>query len=69
MTVGEIKKNEAKITSFASRMDSMDMSKKGRKVMRLVNDDKLDEAVYLWFSQKRSQDMPVSGPVLCEKAA
>ena len=46
----------------------MDMSKKGRKVMRLADDDKLDEAVYLWFTQKRSQDMPVSGPVLWEKA-
>ena len=44
------------------------MSKKGRKVMHLANDDKLDEAVYQWFVQKRSQNMPVNGPVLCEKA-
>ena len=68
-TVGDIRKNEAKIRSFASTMDSMAMNKKVRKVMRLAYDDRLDEAVYLWFTQKRSQDIPVSGPVLCEKAA
>ena len=50
-------------------MESMAISKKGRKVMHLADDDKLDEAVYLWFVQKRTQDMPVSGSILCEKAA
>ena len=44
--VGDIKRDEAKICAFASTMGSMAMSKKGRKVMRLANDDKLDEAVY-----------------------
>ena len=39
-----------------------------RKIMRMAADDKLDEALYLWFVQKRSQGMPVSGPVLSEKA-
>ena len=36
--------------------------------MRLADDDKLDEAVCLWVVQKRTQNMPVSGPILCEKA-
>ena len=36
--------------------------------MRLANDEKLDEAVYLWFIQKRSLGIPVSGVVLSEKA-
>ena len=36
--------------------------------MRLAHDDKLDQALFLWFVQKRSQNLPVSGPVLCEKA-
>lgn len=69
MTVGDIKKKEAKIRPFASTMDSMDISKKGCMVQRLADDDKLDETVYLWFTQKLSQDMLVSRPVLCEKAA
>ena len=67
-TLGFIKRDEAKIRSFASSMESMTISIKGRKVMRLASDEKLDEAVYQWFVQKRSVDMPVSGPVLCEKA-
>ena len=68
-TVGDIKKNEASIRSFASSMENMAMNKKGRKVMHLANDHELDEAVYQWFIQKRSQDMPVSGPVLSCAAA
>ena len=67
-TVANIKKNEEKIRNFATTMDSLAMSKK-RKVMRLADDDKLDQALFLWFVQKRSQNLPVSGPVLCEKAA
>ena len=67
-TVSDIKKNEEKIRNFATTMDSLAMSKK-RKVMRLADDDKLDQALFLWFVQKRSQNLPISGPVLCEKAA
>ena len=36
--------------------------------MRLADDEKLDKAVYLWFIQKRSQDMHISGGIVCEKA-
>ena len=68
-TVGDLKKSEDKIRSFALTMENTAISTKGRKVMRICDDDKLDEAVYLWFVQKRSQDMPVSGPILCEKAS
>ena len=58
-TIGDIKRNDTTIRAFVSTMDNMAMSKKGRKVMRLASDDKLDEAVYQWFVQKRSQDMPL----------
>ena len=37
--------------------------------MRLADDDKLDEAASVWFVQKRTQDIPVSGPILCVRAA
>ena len=67
--MGDIKTFEAKIRSFASTIDSMGMSKKGHQIMQLADNDKLDEAVYLWFTQKQSQDKPVSEPVLYEKAA
>ena len=67
-TIGDFKKAEDKLRSFAATMENLDVSSKKRKVMRLAKDDRLDEALYLWFIQKRSQDMPVSGPILCEKA-
>ena len=28
----------------------------------------LDEALYIWFAQKRSQGVPISGPILTSKA-
>ena len=36
--------------------------------MRLAKDEKLDQALYLWFAQKRGIGMPISGTILCEKA-
>ena len=38
-TVGNIKKNEAKLRSFTSTMDNTAMNKKGRRVMRLTDND------------------------------
>ena len=67
-TVADIKKNEAKIREFVATMDSLSMSVKERKIMRLADDEKLDEAVYLCFIQKRSLGIPVSGVILSEKA-
>ncbi|KAI4455112.1 modular serine protease [Holotrichia oblita] len=36
--------------------------------MKKPQDEKLQDAVYLWFIQKRSQGESISGPLLCEKA-
>ena len=49
-TVGEIKKDEAKIRSSASTMDGMAMRKKGRKVMHLNNDDMKNNAKLRLFT-------------------
>lgn len=49
-------------------MDTLSVSVKERKIMRLADDEKLDEAVYLWFIQKRSLGIPVTGVVLSEMA-
>lgn len=66
-TVSDIKKNQKKIISFKTGMIEMGMSRKA-KVMRLADNDKLDQAVYVWFKQKRMDGVPVTGPMLCEKA-
>ena len=66
-TVGDTKKNEDEIRLFALTMESMAISKKGQKVMHLADVDKLDEAVYFWFVQKRIQDIPIGGPSFVRK--
>ena len=67
-TVFDIKNNKDKIRNFVGTMDSLAMSKEC-KVMRLADDEQLDRALFIWFMQKRSQDFPVSGAILSEKAA
>ena len=49
--ISDIKKSEEKLKSYASTMESLSMSLKTRKVMHLADDEKLDEAVCLWFVQ------------------
>ena len=36
--------------------------------MRVADDDSLDRAVYLWFTQERAKGCPISGPLIMEKA-
>ncbi|XP_049862686.1 jerky protein homolog-like [Schistocerca gregaria] len=48
-------------------LDSTDGST-SRKNMKLATNTDLDDAVYKWFTQKRSEGEPISGPILCEKA-
>ena len=66
-TVSDIKKNRDKILRFNQEMCDMGMSKKA-KVMKIGDDEQHDKAVYLWFKQKRMEGIPISGPILCEKA-
>ena len=66
-TVTDLKRNEAKLREFATGLDDQGISS-SRKIMRLAKEQQVEEAVYLWFVQKRSQDTPVSGPLLKEKA-
>ena len=47
-TIGDIKKTQDKLKSFASTLENFAMSSKGRKVMRMADNEKLDEAVYLY---------------------
>ena len=68
-TIGDIKSSESKLRSFATTMDGLGASSKKRKIMRMSGDDKLGEVLYLWFVQKRTRNIPVSGPILCEKVS
>ncbi len=60
-TVFDIVKQKDRLTSYIAERGS-------RKKMRAADDDNLDRAVYLWFTQERSKGNPISGPVIMEKA-
>ena len=66
-TVSDIKKNKDSILNFKRKVTDMGMNKKV-KIMKLGDDMKHDEAVYIWLKQKRMEGTPISGPILCEKA-
>lgn len=67
-TINDLKKNADKIEEFASQMESMDGRSKKRKTMKKAANEALDTALYLWFVQKRSEGVPLSGPIVAEKA-
>ncbi len=65
-TIFDVKYNKESILAFASQMDSKEGSTK-RKTMKLVENEKLEEAMYVWFIQRRGKGDPISGPMVCEK--
>ena len=68
VAISDIKRSEQNVKEYASTLDSQGVST-SRKVMQLAKEDKLEEAVYLWFIQKRSQGTAIIGPLLAEKAS
>ena len=66
-TISDIKKSADSIVKCISSFENIGDTR-SRKTLRAAFDDKLDEAVFLWFLQKRSSGQPISGPILCEKA-
>lgn len=42
---------------------------KARKTMKTASNEALDEAVWIWFAQKRNEGVPVSGHMISEKAS
>lgn len=67
-TINDLKKNADNILKFASQMESMDGRPKQRKTMKKPKNETLESALYLWFTQKRSEGIPLSGPIIAEKA-
>lgn len=65
--MSDIKKNKESIMAFKRQAAEMGMVKKA-KSMKIGKDEKLDQAVFLWFNQKRAERVPISGFILCEKA-
>ena len=49
-------------------MESLSVCSKDRKLMWLPKNEVVDEALYLWYIQKRSQGISITGPIFREKA-
>ena len=59
-TICDIKKSEDKLMEFCSKMEHTKGSLKQRTVKKATNSS-LNNALYLWFTQKRFQGVPLSG--------
>jgi len=67
MTVYDIRDNREKVLQYYANMDS----RKGimnRKRMREAQSPDFDAVLFEWFRQRRSENIPITGPILCEKA-
>ena len=65
-TITNIKKQKTNITNIINQLDSTDGST-SRKTMKLAANTDLDDAVYKWFTQKRSQGDPSLVPFYVKK--
>lgn len=62
-TIARIVRDENKYRKIA-----MENSNTNQKRVRKGHHDKVDEAIWLWFKEKRAQNACISGPVILEQA-
>ncbi|KAL4135498.1 hypothetical protein QTP88_007104 [Uroleucon formosanum] len=67
-TVNDIKRDAEKIEQHVSQMQSNDGDVRSRKTMKSAKYEQLDNVMYQWFIQARSQGIPLSGPIITTKA-
>ncbi|KAK9721599.1 CENP-B N-terminal DNA-binding domain [Popillia japonica] len=53
---------ETKLNSFIDKLD--EGTSLNRKKTRLGKNEQVDNCLYMWFVQKRSEGVPISGPAL-----
>jgi len=66
-TVSDWKKNRERIENFCFKMISKD-SLDNRCKAKTSKLDTLDEALFLWFCAERERGLPISGPIIQQKA-
>lgn len=70
-TISDIKKKETEMRAYVSQKTQLGMAKcvKDAKTMHQGYNEELDQALYIWFKQCREKNIPVTGPLLMEKAS
>lgn len=65
VTVGDWRRNKNKIEQWCPQQAT---SSSGRKSMKCGAYKQINEILFMWFTQQRSKGVPISGPILQEKA-
>lgn len=65
-TITDWKKNRSKIEQFC--ISTTSKCTESRQTAKTTPLDKLDSALFVWFSQEREKGTPISGPLIKEKA-
>lgn len=66
-TIYDIRKQSGQLKEFFIKTETKN-SMQNRRTLRPAKLEDLDNAVYEWFQQMRSEGAPLSGPLVCEKA-
>ena len=64
-TITVIKAAKTKLRDFVVNSEGVN---DGRQTMKSSADEKLDKALFTWFTQERHRGTPLSGPIVKEKA-
>nr|XP_014350815.1 PREDICTED: jerky protein-like isoform X1 [Latimeria chalumnae]XP_014350816.1 PREDICTED: jerky protein-like isoform X2 [Latimeria chalumnae] len=67
LTIYDIKKQCEKLLKFYAESD-LNKGIAKRRTMHGAKSTDLDKLLYEWFNQRRSEGVPISGPILVEKA-
>lgn len=66
-TVSDWKKQRKEIEDFCCKMICKD-SLEGRGTAKKAKNETLDDALFMWYSAQRERGLPISGPILAQKA-
>uniref|UniRef100_K7FE06 HTH CENPB-type domain-containing protein n=1 Tax=Pelodiscus sinensis TaxID=13735 RepID=K7FE06_PELSI len=67
LSVGDWKRKRSELEKWCSDQPSS-AGLKDRKMMKKCEHEKVSEALFLWFTRQRDEAMPITGPILQEKA-
>ena len=67
-TLYDLKKQKEKLKAFMASTDAPSSNLAKRKSLKGARLSELDRALYIWFSARRAENKPVSGPIIIEKA-